>query len=349
MIPTPRTASNQPPVLLGNNTDYVIVNQKVPSRGVLHHVLMQDPEKGALFYSITGVTFYRNDTDKPITANDQTWVVKGPNRDDACSIAEGYPFPRNLFCIDATNNAIKATSKYSPFVKADFSLFRLDVVVYDGGQPQRNLTTRVYFRVKDNCSYGPSEYSAYQKSCSKYMPTIVVTGQEAERDYTFVAKNDTVISRIEVKFLVTEPLRIEQKIIYNFEYFANRMKKLFTFTRRLLINTAKEQTLLMHLWYPHHISSDNTDVSVSFFTIPKFKHGTEYKISMFRTSAKYCADNICVGLYGNIEAAFRKTMQYECVRKEDHLFINKYRTCKGKLLLQILQLETVDWRLETGI
>eukprot|EP00794_Sanderia_malayensis_P014331 gene14331-15822_t len=333
-------APNQPPFLQAYYSPYQIVNKTITGGSSIHKIEAIDPEQGKLLFSIVRVTYYRNGTALPQVASNTSWAIKKPTGKnfDACRTAESYPFPRNLFCIGtAENNTIKATRNYSEFNKADYSLFRLDVFIYDDGSPQRNLTTTVYFRVKEDCTHLQPPIMAFVNKCPQYLKVLTAVATRAEVGYNFVIPNNSAINILAIKFLsLTPSMYLERNVTYQFSYLGgNRVLKTVSVIRRLLINTTVDTRLFIYLWKPIIVRGNSANVTVSLeirntSNTQRMTDFTNVQITVyaFDNAVKYCADTMCVVQFKEVEKLFKKTNPYECARDEANLLPSKYSSCQ---------------------
>jgi len=333
---------NAAPVLQAGAKDYVIINKTLPGGTTLHKLLVADPDKGKLTFSIFAVAYYKNDTEKPVIALNSSWTLFAmPNSSNPsqCSLAESYPFPRNLFCIEPTSNSIKTTSKYRDAIKADFSLFTVAVAVFDNGSPQKNLTTGVYFRIRENCSDSTREYTNLVTGCNEAREIIRRTGLPSQAGFLFNVPNNTKIVRITVDFGLFNPFKVISDVVnYRFNYTNSGKGKSEILKRRLLVNTTLERRIEMFLWKPIDIIGDNVNVSVTLNVesgINKLVGGGKgIELFLLNRSRNYCENSRCVGLYGALsESTAAIGGKTECTRKDQFVVVEKYGACSGKFSL----------------
>ena len=334
-------AANAAPVLQNNAKDYAIISQNLPTGSKLLSLLVTDPENGTLTFSIVGVKYFKNDTLAPKTAYDSTWALtKMPTSglSTQCSKAESYPFPRNVFCIQPNSNTVKTTSKYSAKIKADFSLFVVTVFVIDNGSPPRNLTTDLYFRVKENCTDSTRDYTNLMQNCPQAREIIRRIGSPSEVGFMFTVPNNSKIARVTVDFGLFQQFKvIEKPVDYTFTYFVGRTKKSSVLTRRLLVNTTLDRKIAMFLWKPVEIIADKENVTLELRVTSGrsdqlYGGGNGIELFLVDRSSDYCANDDCVGLYDVLS----QTMSVnggkpECAREDQFVVVTKYSSCKGKL------------------
>ena len=337
--------SNLAPFLDATNVNYAIIEQQITSGSVLNSVLANDPENGTMTFSIFGVTYYGNDTTSPTAAFDLSWALtKRPLTSvTQCSVAESYPFPRNLFCMEPGSNAIKTTTKYNTFQKKDFSLFAVTVFVADNGVPVRNLTTDFYFRVKEICNDSTREYTNLMQNCPEARENIMRESMSSEVGFTFVVPNDTKISRITIDFKRMFLYKgIAESINYSFRYSDGVSNQNSVVERRLLVNTTIEPLVNIFLWKAINISANKVNVTVHL-SISTGKSGQlsggekAVTLTLLDNSKNYCQNEECVRLYSAISATSAKAGgKPECARQDPSVVITKYDFCKGLLQLSYL-------------
>ena len=323
---------NSPPVIQALSNKYVIIGQSLPLRSALLNIQASDPENGTLFYSIIGVTYYKNGTIQPVTAFNLQWAIMSIPKVgfDACKTAESYAFPRNLFCMDPKNNTIKTTAKYDQLKKADFSLLAVTVLVVDNGIPQRNVTTKVYFRVKENCTAGATEYTNLVQKCLQSRE-IIKRGISLAGEISFqiIVPNNTKITRITIDFSkFTRFNFIEEVIRYEFHY----EKQTKVLLRRLLVDTAREPKLEMYLWNPIDIVGTTLNISLNLRVISEkgmslFGGTSGIELYLLDRSKNYCLDSNCVSLYSVLTSVLTAYGRPECARKDGFTTIAKYSSC----------------------
>ena len=314
----------------------------MPAGTALHNLLVTDPEKGKLTFSIFAVGYFKNDTEKPVIAKNSSWTLfRKPNSSipSQCSLAESYPFPRNLFCMEPTSNVIKTTSKYRDAIKADFSLFAVAVAVIDNGSPQKNLTTGVYFRIRENCSDSTREYTNLVTRCTEAKEIIRRTGMQSQVGFTFNVPNNTKIVRITVNFALFNPFKVVTNVVnYRFNYTSDGKSKSEIVKRRLLVNTTLERKIAIFLWKPIDIVGDTDNVSVTL----KVDSGTNklvgggqgIELFLLNRSRNYCKNSECVGLYHTLSKSISANGgKPECTRQDQFAVVEKYGACSGKFSL----------------
>ena len=335
-------ATNAAPVLQTGAIDYAVINQVLPAGANLLNLLVTDPENGTLTFSIIKVTYFHNDTAVPVHVSNPPTEVFGKLNSSSpshCLLAEIYPFPRNLFCMEPTNNSIKTTSRYSNTKKADFSLFAVTVLVTDNGSPQKNLTTVVYFRIRENCSDSTREYTNLMTGCTEAREIIRRTGSPSEVGFIFNVPNNTKIARITLDFGLFNPFKVIGDIVnYRFEYNSGAQTTSVVLRRRLLVNTALDRKIAMFLWNPINVIGDRVNVSVTVNVESGrnrlFGGGQGIELFLLNRSRNYCENSICVGLYG----ALTKSMaanggKPECTRQDQYVVVEKYSKCVGKVIM----------------
>ena len=338
IIPT-SIVSAFPPVLQSGTINYAIINQTINSGSVVHNLLVTDPDNGTLTFSIVGVKYFKNDSESAISASNASWTLTKLPKQGAptqCSLAESYPFPRNLFCMEPNSNAIRTTTKYNNVKKADFSLFVLTVVVIDNGSPQLNLTTNVYFRIKENCSDSTREYTNLMTGCPEASEIIRRSGSPNEVGFLFTVPNNTRIARITVDFGLFSPFKvIEDFVDYSFEYVVGVIRKAASLRRRLLVNTTLDRKIAMFLWKPIEIIGDKANISVSL-KVGSGKmlltgSGQGIELFLVNGSRNYCSNSQCVGLYNTLSKAKATAGgKFECTRQDQYVVVEKYSSCIGK-------------------
>eukprot|EP00112_Aurelia_sp_Birch-Aquarium-sp1_P014567 Seg3157.1 transcript_id=Seg3157.1/GoldUCD/mRNA.D3Y31 product="hypothetical protein" protein_id=Seg3157.1/GoldUCD/D3Y31 len=239
--------------------------------------------------------------------------------------------------MDPNNNTIKTTAKYDQLPKADFSLFALTVLVTDNGIPQSNVTTKVYFRVKENCTAGTTEYTKLVQICPQSLE-IIKRGisSPGELSYQFIVPNNTKITRITIDFSKFAPFKfIEEVIKYEFRY--EKQTKLLL--RRLLVDTTREPKLEMYLWNPIDVVGTTANITLTLSILSEkgrspFGGSTGIELYLLDRSKNYCADSNCVSLYSVMTSVLTADGRPECARKDGFTTIAKYGSCKvikGKL------------------
>ena len=320
-------------------TDYAIINQTIPPGTTIHKLLATDPDNGTLTFSIIGTTYYKNGTETPVSVSKASWALttRPINATKTqCSMAETYPFPRNLFCMDPSSNAIKTTSIYNKVTKADFSLFVVNVFVIDNGSPPLNLTTKVYFRIRDNCTDSTREYTNLVTGCPDSREIIRQIGGRSEVGFMFNVPNNTRISRMTVDFGLFSPFKVIEDVVnYKFEYSVGKSSKSALVKRRLLVNTTIDRKMEMFLWKPIEIIGDKAIIPVTL-RVQSGKNelsggGQGIELFLLNRSRDYCANSKCVGLYGLLSKAMGANGgKPECTRRDQFVVVDKYSPCIGK-------------------
>ena len=331
--------TNAPPVLQYGAMDYAIINQTIKDGTVVHNLLVTDPDNGTLTFSIIGVKYFKNDSMSPVSAYNASWTLTELPKIGAptqCSLAETYPFPRNLFCMEPNSNAIRTTSKYKDVKKADFSLFVLTVFVIDSGSPRLNLTTNVYFRIKENCSDSTREYTDLMTGCPEAKEIVRRIGFHNEVGFMFVVPNNTRIARMTVDFGFLFPFKvIEEFVDYSFEYVVGAIRKSVLLRRRLLVNTTLDRKIAMFLWKPIEIIGDKANITLSLI-VRSGKNmlsggGKGIELFLVNRSRDYCGNSKCVGLYDTLSKAQSASGgKYECTRQDQYVVVDKYSSCIGR-------------------
>ena len=323
---------NNPPVIQASSNKYVIISQRLPERSILLSVQATDPDNGTLIYSIIGVTYYRNTTAQPIKTLNLQWAVKTvPNVGfDACNTAESYSFPRNLFCMDPKSNTIKTSAKYDQFKKEDFSLFAVIVLVMDNGIPQRNVTTKVYFRVTENCTAGTAEYTTLVQKCLQSRE-IIKRGisSHVKAAFQFIVPNNTKITRITLDFSKLPKFNFIEEVI-SYEFFYERQTQLLN--RRLLVDTTLEPKLEIYLQNPIDIIGTTENISLSLLVQNENRYSlygnmTGIELDLLDRSKDYCANSNCFSLYKILASLLNTTGRPECAGKDGYAMKAKYGSC----------------------
>ena len=299
---------------------------------------MTDPDKGMLTFSIAAVKYFKNGTETPVSVSNPSWALTGKPKSSTptqCSLAESYPFPRNLFCMEPTSNIIRTTSKYSGAAKADFSLFAVTVFVIDNGSPQKNLTTVVYFRIRENCSDFTREYTNLMTGCTEAKEIIRRTGTPGEIGFMYKLSNNTKIARITVDFGLLNPFKVIGDVVsYRFAYTSGGKRISKVLKRRLLVNTTLDKKIAMFLWKPIEIVGDRENVLVTLNIDSGrsrlFGGGQGIELFLLNKSKNYCGNSTCVGLYDALSRAVAsKGGQPECTRQDQFVVVEKYSKCIG--------------------
>ncbi len=97
----------------------------------------------AVFYSITRVGYWKNDTSLPIDEKSSSWIVKTKSEaQQYCRMSEKYPFPRNLFCI-SQSGVLMPTSLYRNKL-SEYSFVEIDIVASNSQTTRDQALKQVY-------------------------------------------------------------------------------------------------------------------------------------------------------------------------------------------------------------
>ena len=219
--------------------------------------------------------------------------------------------------------------------KADFSLFAVTVFVIDNGSPQKNLTTVVYFRIRENCSDFTREYTNLMTGCTEAREIIRRTGTVSEIGFIFNVPNNTKIVRMAVDFGLLNPFKVIGDLVnYRFAYTSGGKRISKVLKRRLLVDTKLDRKIAMFLWRPIDIIGDRVNVSVTLNVDSGksrlFGRGQGIELFLLNRSRNYCKNSRCVGLYGTLTKSMAAGGgKPECTRQDQYVVVEKYSKCIG--------------------
>ena len=334
---------NMPPVLSPTEVLYIPILQ-VPSPQITQ-IQASDPENNTVYYKITGVRYYENDSTTLPKSHAIAFDTKLLNlQGDDCITSMLYSYPRNLFCTNIVTGAVSITAKFHTFSPQGGSTFVLDIFVFDNGIPSKNITTKLVIRLKQDCTAGNAFITNLTNSCSIGNDGLKLNHQGRgviSASTITVPKANTSLVGLTVSLNAFERsgFNIGDVITYRVEY--NKTSNIIVneFKRRLIFDPFRnsESTTKHHVFFDKALetSQSNTLVTVKVFnqsgSLVQMTSPIEAVKLLSLTPKNYCGNSDCLSLYTNFKNALELSKNRACLLNNEFVYA-RFRNCSGKNL-----------------